>query len=146
MSELIERLHLPYSPAQLFDLVADVARYPDFVPWITGAHVYRRTGDKIWTEMAVGTGVLRKRFSTVAALEPPHRIVVSSYDPIFERFEQHWAFAAAPQGGTDVEYRVDLRFRPLVLRLMLDRSFTGRARAMVSAFIRRAHALYGRSA
>src|SRR3974390_1746732 len=109
MAELIERRHLPYTPAQLFDLAADVARYPEFAPGISGARVYRRAEDKIWTEMLVGTGLLRKRFSTVAALERPHRIVVSSYDPIFERFGQQWAFAPAPQGGTDVEYRVDLR-------------------------------------
>ncbi len=144
MSELTERVHLPYSPAQLFDLVADVARYPQFVPWIIAARIHRRAGQRVWTEMVVGAGPLWKRFSTVATLDRPRGIRVSSYDPMFERFEQRWSFASAPGGGTTLEYHVELKLRSSLLRLVLARSFTRRAGAMVSAFIRRAHALYGK--
>ncbi len=146
MSGRIEHYHLPYSPTQLFDLVGDVARYPEFVPWIMGAHVYRRSGHKVWTEMVAGTRLLRQRFSTVATLDRPHRISVSSYDPVFERFEQNWSFVPTPSGGTDVEYRVDLRFRSPLLRVMLGSTFASREGSIAAAFVRRAHALYGRSA
>jgi coenzyme Q-binding protein COQ10 len=145
MPERIERHHLPYTPSQLFDLVADVEHYPEFVPWIIAAHVQHRTKQKIWTGLVAGTRLLRKRFSTVATLDRPHRIVVSSYDPIFERFEQKWTFHPARAGGTDVEYQVELRFRSPLLRILLGPSFVSRAGAMISAFIRRAHVLYGPS-
>ncbi len=144
VTEWIERYHLPYTPEQLFDLVADVARYPEFVPFILAAHIYRRTDRKVWTDMVAGTRFFRKRFSTVATLDRPQRISVSSYDPVFKRFEQTWTFVPASNGGTNIEYRVELRFRSPLLRIMLGPSFASRQGAMVSAFIRRAHALYGR--
>lgn len=141
--ERIERHHLPYTTSQLFDLVANVERYPEFAPWIIAAHVYRRTADKILTEMIVGKGPLRKRFATVATLRRPDRISVSSHDPMFERFEQRWTFRPSPGGGTDIDYFVDLRLRSALLRTLLGASFASRADAMLSAFIHRAHALYG---
>lgn len=143
MTEKAERYHLPYSPEQVFDLVADVARYPEFVPWILVAHIHRRNEHKIWTDMVAGTRVLHKHFSTVATLESPHRISVSSYDPVFDQFDQVWTFAPAPDGGTDIGYHVDLRFRSPLLRAVLGPTFENRESAMVAAFIRRAHALYG---
>ncbi len=144
MVELTERLHLPYTASQLFELVADVGRYPEFVPWIIGAHVYQRGEQKVWADIVAGSGPLRRHFSTVATLERPHRIRVSSYDRVFERFEQRWTFVPAADGGTDLEYYVDLSCRSPVLRFVLARSFASRARIMVSAFVGRAHALYGR--
>jgi coenzyme Q-binding protein COQ10 len=144
MPERIERRHLPYTPPQLFDLVADVERYPEFVPWIIAARVRRQTDRKIWTDMTVGTGFLRRRFSTVAVLDRPHRLAVSSHDPVFERFEQRWRFEPSPAGGTEIVYHVDLKFRSRLLRALLGPSFTGRARAIISAFDRRARVLYGR--
>ncbi len=143
MPERIERRHLPYTPSQLFDLVVDVERYPDFVPWILAAGIRRRTDRNIWTDLTVGTGFLHRRFSTVAVLERPHRIAVSSHDRTFERFEQRWTFDPAPAGGTDVVYHVDLKFRSRLLRALLGPSFTGRAGAIISAFERRARVRYG---
>jgi coenzyme Q-binding protein COQ10 len=145
MPERIERRHLPYTPSQLFDLVADVERYPDFVPWILAARIRHRTAQNIWTDMTVGTGFLRRRFTTMAVLDRPHRIAVSSHNPVFERFEQRWTFEPNPAGGTNIVYHVDLKFRSRLLRALLGPSFAGRARAIIAAFDRRAHALYGRS-
>ncbi len=143
MPERIERSHVPYTPAQMFDLVADVERYPQFVPWVIAARVRRRTDRTVWTDLVVGTGLLRRRMSTVAVLDRPHRIMVSSHDPVFERFEQRWTFAPAPASGTDIVYQVDLKFRSHLLRALLAPSFTRRAGMIVSAFKRRAHSLYG---
>jgi coenzyme Q-binding protein COQ10 len=144
MPERIERRHLPYTPSQLFDLVADVERYPDFVPWILAARIRRRTAHNIWTDMTVGTGFLRRQFTTVAVLDRPHRIAVSSHDPAFERFEQRWTFEPASAGGTNLVYHVDLKFRSRLLRALLAPSFRGRAGAIIAAFDRRARVLYGR--
>ena len=60
------KLRLKYTPAQLFDLVADVERYPEFMPWTITTRVRRRTNRVIWTDLTIGTGIIRKRFSTVA--------------------------------------------------------------------------------
>jgi len=139
----IERVHSKYTPEQLFDLVADVEQYPEFIPWVIAAKVTRCTGDMMWTDLTMGTSFLQKTFVTVAALDKPRRMEINSHDPMFERFEQIWTFDAAADGGTDVEYRVDLKVRSQVLRVLVGAYFAEGTKTMVRAYMRRAQRLYG---
>jgi coenzyme Q-binding protein COQ10 len=143
MTNHSERIYLKYSTTQLFDLVADVERYPEFLPWVIAARIHRRKDQTIWTEMTMGTNFLRRHFSTVAFLDRPRRIKISGHDPMFETFEQHWNFDAAADGGTNVEYSVEYKFRSRFLQMLIGASFADRTRTMVEAFKRRARQLYG---
>jgi len=144
MTAHTERQHLVYTAPQLFDLVADVQRYPEFLPWVIEARIRHRDDSTMLVDMTIGAGPLRKRFSTAAVLHRPHRIDISSHDPLFDRFEQRWTFEPATNGGTNVEYHVDFKFRSRVLQMLLGTSFADRAIATMSAFKHRAHRLYGR--
>ena len=138
-----ERRHLCYTPQQLFDLVADVERYPDFLPWLVAAHVRRRDGATVWVDMEVGTALFSKSFASRAVLEPPKRITISSHDPLFDRYEQVWMFEPAPDGGTVVELATDFELHSPVLRTLLGGQLDEAAKAMVSAFSHRARQIYG---
>jgi coenzyme Q-binding protein COQ10 len=142
MTGYAQRRHLKYSAAQLFDLVADVERYPEFMPWVTESRIRQRRDHSIVVEMTIAVGPLRKRFSSVGALHRPHRIDISSDDPLFDRFEQRWIFEPAAGGGTNVEYRVDFKFQSRVLQMLMGAAFSDRAVATLAAFKRRAHQLY----
>jgi coenzyme Q-binding protein COQ10 len=141
--KLIERHRSRHTPAQIFDLVVDVEQYPDFVPWVIAARVTRRQDSTMWTNLTTGTGFLRKQFTTVALLDRPHRVEISSHDPMFERFEQIWTFEPTAEGGTSVEYRVDVRLKSPILQALIGAAFAGGARAIVKAYMRRAQRLYG---
>ena len=143
MTAYTQREHLNYTVSQLFDLVADVERYPEFMPWVIDAHIRDRKDHTILVDMTIAAGLLRKRFSTLAVLDRPHRIEISSRDPMFDRFGQQWTFKPATEGGTNIEYHVDLKFRSRVLQLLIGASFADRAVATMSAFKHRAHRLYG---
>jgi coenzyme Q-binding protein COQ10 len=91
----------------------------------------------------MGTRLLRKQFSTIALLERPRRIDISSHDPLFDRFEQNWRFQSAAMGGTNVEYHVDFRFRSLLLQRLIGATFADRCAAMIEAYRQRARRLYG---
>src|SRR5208282_2726581 len=143
MTACTERQHLAYTAPQLFDLVADVERYPEFLPWVIEAHIRQRKDSTMLVDMTIGAGPLRKRFSTAAVLHRPHRIDISSHDPLFDRFEQRWTFEPAADGGTNVEYHVDFKFRSRVLQMLTAKSLADRAMTMMSAFERQAHRLYG---
>jgi len=143
MANFTHRTRSKYTPAQLFDLVADVERYPEFIPWMITTRVRRRTNRFILTDLTIGTGFLRKQFSTEAKLDRPHLITISSHDPMFRHFEQRWTFKQAADAATDIEYRVDFELRSFVLQALLDVTFADRAATIVSAYIRRAHRLYG---
>ena len=134
----IERHYSRHTPAQLFDLVVDVEQYPDFLPWVIAARVTGRRDQTMLVEMTMGTSLLHKQFTTVALLDRPHRMEINSYDPIFERFEQIWTFEPAADGGTNVEYRVDVRFQSDILQALIGASFVERSKTMVSAYMRRA--------
>jgi coenzyme Q-binding protein COQ10 len=143
MTACTQRRHLQYATTQLFDLVADVEAYPEFLPWVKEVDVHQRKDHSIFVSMTVADGPLRRRFSTMAVLDRPHRIEISSCDPIFDRFEQRWTFEPATNGGTNVEYHVDFKFRSRVLQMLMGKSFASRAIATMSAFERQAHRLYG---
>ena len=143
MATYFHRAHLKYTPEQVFNLVANVEKYPEFIPWMIATRVRRRTDEAIWTDLTVGTGLLRKQFSTIARLDRPHGLAISSHDPMFERFEQRWTFDQLAEGGTDVRYHVDFRFKSLLLQTLMDVGFADRASSIVTAYIRRARRLYG---
>jgi coenzyme Q-binding protein COQ10 len=143
LSAYAERQHLPYAAPQLFDLVANVERYPEFMPWVIEARVRHRRDRTVAVEMTVGVGPLRKRFSTIATLDRPHRIDITSRDSMFDRFEQRWTFEPAAEGGTNVEYHVVFEFRSRMLQALMGASLSNQAIATMSAFKRRAHRLYG---
>ena len=90
MTAYTQRQHLKYAAPQLFDLVADVERYPEFLPWVIASHIRCRHDHTILVDMTIAAGPLRKRFSTAGVL--PHRIDIGSSDALFERFEQRWIF------------------------------------------------------
>jgi len=143
MSRYVQRRQLGYTAAQLFDLVVDVERYPEFIPWVIATRVRRRTERNIWTDLTVGIGPLRKQFSTIATLDRPHKLSITSTDPTFVKFEQRWTFQALPVGGIDVAYAVDFEFRSRLLQALMDASFSDRAAAIVTAYVQRAGVLYG---
>src|SRR5271165_1952030 len=143
MTDYTEHLHLGYTAARLFDLIADVERYPEFLPWVIAARIRHRSGRTVCVDMTIGTRFLCKRFSTVAVLDRPLRIDISSHDPLFERFSQRWDLAPATEGGTNIEYRVDFKFRSRLLQRLIGASFSDQAAAMVAAFRDRARQLYG---
>lgn len=140
------RSHLNYDASHLFDLVADVEKYPEFLPWVIAARVTRRQDTTVWVDMTVGTRLLRKRFTTMAHLERPHRIDIDSQDPLFDRFRQIWTFVPAIEGGTNVEYQVDFRFRSSLLQTLIGGMFSDQANETIAAFKHQAHRLFGAAA
>jgi coenzyme Q-binding protein COQ10 len=143
MSSHREQRHLGYTPQQLFDLVADVERYPDFLPWLVAAHIRRRDGDTVWVDMEVGTTFATKSFASKAVLERPHRIAIGSSDALFDRYEQVWTFEPAENGGTMIEFRADFELHAPLLRTVMGRFLDEAAKTMVSAFKHRARQIYG---
>jgi coenzyme Q-binding protein COQ10 len=143
MTTYTERQRLKYPPAQLFDLIVDVERYPEFMPWIADSRVRRRDDRTMNTELTVGAGPLRKRFSTIAVLDRPHRVDITSRDSMFERFQMRWILQGTTEGGTNIEYYVDFKFRSRALQMLMTAAFASQTAATMSAFKRRAHYLYG---
>lgn len=134
---------LPYTPAQLYALVADVERYPEFLPWCLAARVTRRDGDQIWADLTVGYRFVRERFSSRVVLEPGRRITVDYLGGPMRDLSNVWEFAPAPGGGCAVGFRIAFAFRSRVFQRVAGAVFERAYARMVRAFEDRAAALYG---
>ncbi len=137
---------LYYTSEQLFDLAADVERYPDFLPWCVAARVSRREGNTYYSDQIFGFGLFRERFISKTVLQRPARIVVTSTSKIFRKFELTWLFDTLPENGCRVAIRADLELQSKLVQDIFHRSIAQMVGSIMSAFESRAHKLYSHSA
>ncbi|MBV9735821.1 MAG: type II toxin-antitoxin system RatA family toxin [Acidisphaera sp.] len=137
-----ERKVVPYRPDQLFDLVADVGRYPEFLPWCIGARVKSRSETEAVADLTIGFGPFRESFTSRVDLERPHRIRVRYENGPFRYLNNQWRFLP-DERGCAVEFFVDFEFRSRLLQAAIGVVFNEAVRRMVNAFLRRARQVYG---
>jgi len=139
-----EKRVLTYRPDQLFDLVADIERYPEFLPWCVGARIRSREDNVIVADLVIGFKMIRERFTSRVRLDRPGmRIDVAYTDGPFRYLDNHWLFEPLPEGRCRIDFYVDFEFRSLVLQKIIGVLFNEAVRRMVAAFESRAKQLYG---
>jgi coenzyme Q-binding protein COQ10 len=137
-----ERQVVPYTPEQLFDLVADVGQYPRFLPWCVASRVRSRTDQQLVADLTIGFGPFRESFTSRVMLDRPHRVSVTYENGPFRYLNNQWDFA--PRGtGTEVAFFVDFEFRSRILQAAIGVVFNEAVRRMVNAFLKRARDVYG---
>jgi coenzyme Q-binding protein COQ10 len=143
MAKYAEQRLLPYSPEQLFDLVADIERYPEFLPWCIAARIRSRSANQVKADLAIGFKMYRERFTSVVDLDGPGRIDVTYSEGPFRYLHNHWKFDPGPNGGCVVDFYVDFEFKSKMLQRLIEVLFNEAVRRMVAAFESRARQLYG---
>ncbi len=132
---------LPYRPDQMFDLVAGVDRYPEFLPWCKAARITKREGDVFYADLVIAFKVFRERFSSKVTLHPKTLIDVEYINGPFRYLNNHWKFEPAPEGCI-VDFYVDFEFRSRILQNLIGLLFNEAVHRMVAAFEARAKQLY----
>ena len=139
-----ELRQMPYSAEQMFDLVADVARYPEFLPWVVGTRVRANSDTEMTADLLVGFNALREKFTSRIEKVRPSRIQVFYLDGPMRDLDNVWKFTPTAQ-GCEVDFAVSFTFRNAVFEALAGQYFDRAFRKMVSAFEARANALYGSS-
>ncbi|NUB43204.1 type II toxin-antitoxin system RatA family toxin [Fertoebacter nigrum] len=147
---------LPYTAQQMYDLVADVASYPQFLPWNAAARIRSRTpvtgpqgeaGEVMEADLVISFKVFRERFGSRVTLWPGARRIETEYlDGPFRHMRSTWGFRDRAEGGCEVEFFVDFEFRNAILQGIIGVVFNEAMLRIVRAFERRAAALYGPAA
>jgi coenzyme Q-binding protein COQ10 len=137
-----EQRYLPYSKKELFELVATVERYPEFLPWCTAVRVTNRSGNVFHADLVVRFKVFQERFVSKVTLHPHELIDVEYVNGPFRYLNNHWRFIEA-DGGCTIDFYVDFEFRSKVLQKLIGMLFNEAVSRMVGAFEARAHELYG---
>ncbi|MFC4234058.1 type II toxin-antitoxin system RatA family toxin [Thalassospira xianhensis] len=138
-----ERRKLPYTPEQLFDLVADIDSYSEFLPWCVASRVRKRNGDVLHADLVIGFKMFREKYTSKVTLQRPDRVDVEYLQGPFKYLNNHWVFEPAEDGGTWLDFFVDFEFRSALLQKMIGVVFNEAVKLMVGAFETRAHQVYG---
>ena len=131
-----------YTPEQLFDLVADVDRYPRFLPWCVASRVRSRSDTLLVADLTIGFGPFRESFTSRVTLDRPRRVTVKYENGPFRYLNNQWDFTPR-DSGTEVAFFVDFEFRSRILQAAIGVVFNEAVRRMVNAFLKRARDVYG---
>ncbi len=135
--------YLPYTPEQLFELVADVARYDEFLPWVVAVRVRSASETETVADLVVGFNAFKERFTSRVTKQRPGHIVVDYIEGPLKYLKNEWRFEAALDGGTNVYFSVDFAFKSRLFESLAGAMFDRALRRMTGAFEQRAAALYG---
>ncbi len=142
MPQHAESRIVPFQPEQMWDLVIDVERYPQFLPWCVDTRIHERTDSLQLAEMAIGFGPFREKFISRNTIRRPEYIKVRYERGPFRYLHNDWNFSADPR-GCKVDFWIDFEFRSRLLQAAIGVVFAEATRRMVNAFLQRARVVYG---
>jgi coenzyme Q-binding protein COQ10 len=143
-----ERQFMPYPPQALFALVADIERYPEFLPWCRAARIIERKESEFLGELVIAFHQLSESYTSRVILNPAPTpeataaIDVTMVKGPFEYLTNHWRFVPT-DGGTQIDFSLDFKFRSRILEKLIGSLFAKATARMVTAFKQRAETLYG---
>lgn len=142
---MVTQLHtqlLPYSTEQLYDLVVDIEKYPEFLPWCTASRIISTSDNEIIADLCVGYKVFRETFRSRVHLTPKSRIDIEYINGPFNSLNNYWIFKEAPGRGTDIVFFINFQFRNCFFQREIHKFFEAAFNHMVNSFEKRAQALY----
>ena len=138
-----ERQIVPYRPDQLFELVAEVDRYPQFLPWCVAARVRSRTVRELQADLTIGFGPFRESFASRVTLDRGNQQILVEYlEGPFSRLENRWCFRPIGERTCEVEFFISYEFKSRMLGLLMGSMFDVAFRRFAAAFERRADVVY----
>lgn len=135
---------VPYTPAQMYELVDDVASYPQFLPWCRDAKVLARDEDEVRATLDIAYGGLHKSFTTLNRLQHNKMIEIRLVSGPFKRLEGFWRFDGLGEDGSKVSLDLEFEFSGRLLSMTFGPVFGQIANSMLDAFVRRAESVHGK--
>lgn len=143
MPGIRETRRLPYSAEQMFDLVADVDRYPEFLPWIIATRIKSDSESEMLADMLVGFSAIREKFTSRVEKRRPDHIRVHYVDGPLRDLDNIWTFRPLGADACEIDFSVQFAFRNALFEKLAGQYFDRAFRKMVRAFEERAAELYG---
>ncbi len=143
MTEVRKSALVPYSVDQMYSLVADFERYPEFLPWCGAAELLRREGELVEARLAIDYHGLHKDFTTRNRLIAGERIEMELLEGPFRSLQGVWLFQPLGEAGSRVSMEMDFEFASRLLTMTVGPIFNRIAGSLVDAFIERARNVYG---
>jgi ribosome-associated toxin RatA of RatAB toxin-antitoxin module len=132
-----------FSPAQMFDLVVDVERYPEFLPWVAGAHVHEKSGRDLQASLTMERAGIRQSFTTRNVMQRPEWMSLQLVEGPFKRLDGLWTFTPiGGTAGTKIVLEMTFEFANPVASMLFGRAFEQSVGELIDAFVARARTAY----
>jgi coenzyme Q-binding protein COQ10 len=141
MPKFTETKKYNHSASQMRDMIMDVKKYPDFLPWCMGARLYKIEEDHFYADLIIGFKMFRERFTSHVHHDETSVKIEYIKGPL-KYLHNHWSFNDLPEGGCEVEFMVDFEFKNKIFETLVGGFFTEAVTRMVQAFEKRADELY----
>jgi ribosome-associated toxin RatA of RatAB toxin-antitoxin module len=142
MQRVRKSVLVPFAASRMFELVDDVARYPEFLPWCAGATVHDARDDGKKARLDIDYHGVRAHFTTDNVNRPPESIVVTLVDGPFRHLHGEWQFRPLAEDACKIEFELAYEFSTHILERMVGRVFNHIAETFIDAFVRRAEFLH----
>ncbi len=133
---------VPYTAKQMYDLIADIEKYPEFLPWCIASRIRERKEDLIIADLVVGYKIFKESFTSQVRLHPPSRIDVNYEQGPFRYLNNHWKFNDLGNGSCELDFYVDFAFKNHFFQSAIEMFFNEAVRIMIHSFETRAGVLY----
>lgn len=143
MTTHAERRTLPYTPEQLYKIVADVKRYPEFLPWCLSSRITRVEEGAFYADLVIGYKMVREKYGSKVTLNEPDHIHVEYLSGPMKYLSNHWKFIREDDGSCTIDFFVDFEFKNRILQNLVGVFFNEIVQRMVGAFEARARDLHG---
>ncbi len=137
-----EKRYLSHSQENLYSLVADIEKYPEFLPWCKALKIISQNGNLIKAEMVIGFKFFQEKFTTEVSLTPNARIDVKYLNGPFKYLQNHWSFESNGEDGCKIDFFVDFEFKSPILQKMMGLVFSEALAKMILAFENRADIVF----
>ena len=137
-----EKKHVPHTPIQMFNLVSDIEKYSEFLPWCVSTRIRSRDGNELLADMVIGYKMFRERFTSRVTLSEPKRIDVAYSHGPFKYLQNHWIFVPDTDGTCIIDFYVEFEFRSKIMERMIGIVFNEAVKKMVQSFEKRASSIY----
>lgn len=144
MPQVVKSVLVPYTAEQMFGLVDDVPRYPEFLPWCSNAEAVLNDSGLTRATLHINYRGIKQRFTTENTKEPPRSLRMRLVDGPFRALDGGWRFNDLDGRGCKIEFNLNYEFSSRLLGSLVGPVFAYIADTLVEAFVKRAGSLYGR--
>lgn len=142
MKSVVRSALLPFTAAQMFDVVNDVARYPEFLPWCSGSEIIEASSAHMLARLTISKGRISQDFITKNTLHRPHGIDMDLVEGPFTALKGQWKFVQLGDEGCKIEMNMRFDFSTRLLNFAIGKTFEHAADTLVDAFCERASRIY----
>ena len=133
---------LPYSNKQMYDIVIDIKKYPEFLPWCISAEEYGCNKKIFKAELEIGFNHIKESFLSEITPLSPYRIISKAISGPFRILKNEWKFIEKNNNTCEVELNIEFQFKSMILHNLIGKVFEYSSKKMINAFEERAKQLY----